>query len=145
MFMLLYPVCDSVNVTSSFFFCVWMSFTCNNSFMYLLHVIILDTRASKGDNTNCLLDIPSEEKTKTEISGCGSFVFAYFQLASFIIPSTVYTCKKSCLYEHSCCSQIGLQVPSFSPKPFLHSILPLLRPLLLRMTCELVLKCCHLI
>ena len=144
MFVLLYPVRDSVNVTSFFLFCVWMSFNCNNSFTYLLRYYFGHKR-KQGRQHQLPLGYTIKEKTKTEISGCGSFVVAYFQLASFIIPSTVYTCKKSCLYEHSCCSQISLQVPIFSPKPFLHSVLPPLRPLLLRMTCELVLKCCHLI
>ena len=117
MFVLLYPVRDSVNVASFFLFCVWMSFNCNNSFTYLLRYYFGHKR-KQGRQHQLPLGYTIKEKTKTEISGCGSFVVAYFQLASFIIPSTVYTCKKSCLYEHSCCCQIGLQVPIFSPKPF---------------------------
>ena len=77
MFVLLYPVCDSVNVTSSFFFCVWMSFTCNNSFMYLLHVIILDTRARETTPTASWI-YPQKRRLKQK----------YLAVARLLLPTS---------------------------------------------------------
>ena len=75
MFVLLYSVCHSANVTSFFFSLVWTSFNCNNYFTYVLRVIILDVTKRHGQSmrekergdTNCLSYRPSENKNNRNI------------------------------------------------------------------------------
>ena len=80
-FVLLYPVCRSVNVLS----CVDII----QSLMYALHVIILDVIERHSESAqekvcNSLSEITSEKKrrNKTGITGCGLVVVAYVQLAT---------------------------------------------------------------
>ena len=64
------------------------------SFTYVLRVVILNVtkrrgerarEKARGNNTNGFSQIPSKkEKNKTGISGCVSFVVAYFQPAASI-------------------------------------------------------------
>ena len=71
------------------------SFICNNSFTYVLH-IILDVsetaRENARDNNNGLSHVPSKgkEEIKSGTSGCGSFVGAYFQPATSIDRLQMY-------------------------------------------------------
>ena len=59
------------------------------------------TQEKARDHTNCLSYIPSERKSKTGISGCGSFVVAYFQPATSInhlhlaLPAVIRLCHWS--------------------------------------------------
>ena len=71
-------------VPLSMFFPVWTSL---NLLTDLLRAVILDVtkrreRKREATPTACLSYIPSEKKNKTEISGCGSFVAAYFKTAT---------------------------------------------------------------
>ena len=64
------------------------SFICNNSFTYVLRIIILDVTGSAREkargNNNGLSNVPSKRKKeiKSGTSGCGSFVVPYFQPAT---------------------------------------------------------------
>ena len=79
-FVLLYPVCCSVNVLS----CVDII----QPLMYVLHVIILDVierhceSAQEKVRGDSLSEVTSEKKrrNKTGITGCGLVVVAYVQL-----------------------------------------------------------------
>ena len=69
------------------------SFNCNNSFTYVLRVILDTTKrceeSTRDSERRCqrpLADTIRKEKNKTGISGCGSLVVAYFQPAT----STIY-------------------------------------------------------
>ena len=80
---------------SRFLFCwVWrrimMSFICNNSFTYVLRIIILEVSKTVQEkargNNNGLSHVPSnrKEEIKSGTFGCGSFVVPYFQPATSI-------------------------------------------------------------
>ena len=64
------------------------SFICNNSFTYVLRIIILDVseraREKARGNKNGLSYVASKrkEEIKSGTSGCGSFVVPYFQPAT---------------------------------------------------------------
>ena len=67
-----------------------MPFICNNSFTYVLRIIILDlsetTREKARGNNNGPSHVPSnrKEEIKSGTSGCGSFVVRYFQPATSV-------------------------------------------------------------
>ena len=65
-----------------------MSFICNNSFTYVLRIIILDVsetaREKARRNNNDLSHVPAKrkEEIKSGTAGCGSFVVPHFQPAT---------------------------------------------------------------
>ena len=67
------------------------SFNCNHSFTYVLRVSILDvTKRREAISADSADTIRKETKNKPGISGCGSFVVAYFQPTTFIDRLPVY-------------------------------------------------------
>ena len=72
-------------------------FICNNSFTYVLRIIILDVseraREKARGNNNDLSHVPSKrkEKMKSRTSGWGLFVVSYFQPATFIDRLHLFT------------------------------------------------------
>ena len=102
--------CLYVSVSSFFFFWMWgiiTSFICNNSFTYVLRIIILDiseTAQEKGrGNYNGLWHVPSKQKEeiKSETSGCGSFLLP---TSNLILPSTTYLLLASLISESQQCA-----------------------------------------
>ena len=90
-FVLLYSVCCSVKVL----LCVDVI----QSFTYVLRVIILDItkkcvrareKSERRYEWHLVSTIRKQKKNKTETSGCGLFVVAYFQ-PLLPIPLTVYS------------------------------------------------------
>ena len=92
------------------------SFICNNSFTYVLRIIILDVsetaREKTRDNNNGLSHVPSKrkEEIKSGTSGCGSFVVAYFQPATSI--------DRLQMYFNSCVNLIILFLFVLGPRIF---------------------------
>ena len=112
-----------VSVSSFFFFWMWgriiTSFICNNYFMCVLHIIILDIRETAQEkgrgNNNGLSHAPSKrkEEIKSETSGCGSFLLP---TSNLLLPSTVYPLLASLINEsQQCAVHVQLTVRRTSP------------------------------
>ena len=82
-------------VTGFFFLCVWTSFSLLHAFCGSFYFNVIkrcDGSARKSKRPHQLPLIHASEKTTTwKTAGCGSFIVAYFQPASFIIQLTFYS------------------------------------------------------
>ena len=71
----------SANVTNFVFFCVWTSFSCNNSFTYVLRAVILDITKSHGQSAR-------EKERRYQLPVVQTIRKEYLAVARLLLPTS---------------------------------------------------------